>query len=350
MITEAKGNLLRAPVEALVNTVNTEGVMGKGIALQFKNAFPQMFKHYSAEAKRGEVKLGHMHVWPTDALEGPKYIINFPTKGHWRAKSRIADIDSGLQDLVRVIRELGITSIAVPPLGCGNGGLHWTDVEPRIRAAFDELPEVDVRVFPPAGAPAAADMLVNSPKPKLTPSRAALVGIIDQYARQALSEPSLVETQKLMYFLQLVGEPLNLEFAANHYGPYADSLRHVLAQIEGHYLTGFGDGSAKVSAAAPLVPVPGVFADVKRMLNEYAETRTRMEKVLDLAEGYESAYGMELLATVHWIAVRAPKGTTDEAIASKVASWSPRKARMFMPMHVDSALNTLRAHDLLATV
>lgn len=349
MITEAEGNLLKAPVEALVNTVNTQGVMGKGIALQFKNAFPVMFKDYAAAAKRGEVALGHMHVWPTRALNGPKFVVNFPTKGHWRSKSRISDIDSGLRDLVRVVRELGIASIAVPPLGCGNGGLEWADVEPRIRAAFDELPEVDVRVFPPAGAPAALDMLVNSPKPQMTPSRAALVGIIEEYSRRAFSEPSLIETQKLMYFLQLVGEPLNLKFSANRYGPYADSLRHVLAQIEGHYLTGFGDGSSKVLNAAPLAPLSGAVAEAEELLDEHPETKARMERVLDLAEGYESAYGMELLATVHWVAASAPEGTTDDAVASKVAEWSPRKARMFTLKHVDSALKTLRSHELLET-
>ncbi|GAA1447080.1 macro domain-containing protein [Nocardiopsis tropica] len=347
MLSEAKGNLLKAPVEALVNTVNTQGVMGKGIALQFKNAFPMMFKDYAAAAKRGEIKLGQMYVWPTQTLDGPSYVINFPTKGHWRTRSRIADIDSGLQDLVRVVRELGIRSIALPPLGCGNGGLDWADVEPRIRAAFEALPDVDVRVFPPAGAPAATDMLVNSPKPKMTPGRAALVGIIDRYIRQAMSEPSLIETQKLMYFLQLAGEPLNLRFTANRYGPYADSLRHVLSQIEGHYLTGFGDGSAKVLAAMPLVPIAGAASEADELLDRHPDTKARMDQVLDLAAGYESAYGMELLATVHWIAVSAPEGTTDEEVASKVAEWSPRKARMFTKNHVDSALGALRSHGML---
>lgn len=347
MITEAQGDLLKAPVEALVNTVNTEGVMGKGIALQFKKAFPAMFKDYAGASKRGEVKLGQMHVWPTQTLDGPHYVINFPTKGHWRAKSRITDIDSGLHDLVRVVRELGITSIAVPPLGCGNGGLKWADVEPRIRAAFEALPEVDVRLFAPAGAPAPEDMPVNPLKPKMTPGRAALVGMIARYTRQALSEPSLIETQKLMYFLQLAGEPLNLRFEANRYGPYADNLRHVLTLIEGHYLMGFGDGSAKVSDAVPLTPIHSSVAEVEGLLDDHPETKARMEQVLDLADGYESAYGMELLATVHWIAAQAPEGTTDEAVASKVAEWSPRKARMFTPKHVNTALNALRSHGLL---
>jgi len=350
MITESSGNLLAAPVEALVNTVNTQGVMGKGIALQFKNAFPAMFKDYAASAKRGEVALGHMHVWPTQALDGPKYVINFPTKGHWRSKSRITDINNGLCDLARVVGELGITSIAVPPLGCGNGGLAWSEVEPLIRAAFLELPGVDVHLFAPAGAPTAVDMAVNSPKPKMTPGRAALVGIIERYTSRALSEPSLIETQKLMYFLQLVGEPLNLKFEANRYGPYADSLRHVLKQVEGHYLTGFGDGSAKVLAATPLTPLAGGISAADELLEAYPDTKARMQLVLDLAQGYESAYGLELLATVHWIAASAPGGTTDEAVALKVAEWSPRKARMFTSRHIDSALKTLRSHRLLETV
>lgn len=349
MITEATGNLLKAPVDALVNTVNTQGVMGKGIALQFKKAFPAMFKDYAVAAKRGEITLGHMHVWPTQTIDGPRYVINFPTKDHWRARSRIEDIENGLRDLMLVIRELGITSIAVPPLGCGNGGLDWADVEPLIRAAFNELPDVDVRVFPPAGAPAATDMPVSSTRPRMTPSRAALVGIIDRYTRQSFSEPSLIETQKLMYFLQLAGEPLNLRFTANRYGPYADALRHVLAQVEGHYLTGFGDGSAKVLDAEPLTPVPGALVEVEGLLDEHIETKSRMEAVLDLIEGYESAYGMELLATAHWIAVSAPEGSSDDSIAAKVAEWSPRKARMFTPNHVHTALTTLRSHDFLAS-
>ncbi len=346
MITEATGNLLKSPVEALVNTVNTEGVMGKGIALQFKNAFPAMFKDYAAAAKRGEVKLGQVNVWPTQALDGPRYVINFPTKAHWRAKSRIADIETGLQDLVRVVRELGITSIAVPPLGCGNGGLNWADVEPRIRAAFDSVPEVDVQLFPPAGTPSASDMPVNSRAPNMTAGRAALVGMVDRYAHQALDAPSVIEAQKLMYFLQTAGENLRLRFEPNRYGPYADNLRHVLVEVEGHFLTGYGDGSAKVLDAVPLSPVPEAVALAEHVLENQPETRFRMKQVLDLAEGYESAYGMELLATVHWVATSAD--LSDEAIATQVARWSPRKARMFTPKHVHRALATLRERGWLA--
>lgn len=347
MITEAKGNLLDAPVDALVNTVNTVGVMGKGIALQFKKAFPEMFKDYADAARRGEVVLGRMHIWPTQTLDGPNFIINFPTKGHWRAKSRLADVEAGLQDLVRIVRKYDITSLAVPPLGCGNGGLEWSDVEPRIRRAFEQLPEVDVRLYAPAGAPAASEMRVGTEVPSVSPGRAALIGIIDRYTRQAAHEPTLIETQKLMYFMQLVGEPLKLRFQANRYGPYADNLRHVLAHIEGHYLRGFGDGSAKVLEATPLSVMAGAAAQAEGVLEKHPQTRDRMEHVLELVEGFESAYGLELLATVHWCVTTMPEGTSDDEVAANVSGWSRRKADLFKHSHVKVALKALREHVLV---
>jgi len=166
MIKETSGNLLRTDAEALVNTVNTEGVMGKGIALQFKKAYPVMFDAYRKAAKAGEIRLGSVQVWPTEQMSGPKFIINFPTKGHWKSRSKLKDIESGLVDLVRVIQKLGIESIAVPPLGCGNGGLDWRDVEPRIVAAFARVPNVDVLLFTPDGAPAAADITTATERPR----------------------------------------------------------------------------------------------------------------------------------------------------------------------------------------
>jgi len=150
MLQIAQGNLLVAPVDALVNTVNTKGIMGKGIALQFRQTFPAMFRDYERACKAGEVQLGKMHVFDLGGLaSGPHWIINFPTKGHWRERSRLTDIETGLEDLVTTILRLGIRSIAIPPLGCGNGGLNWADVRPRIEAAFTYLPDVNVLLFEP---------------------------------------------------------------------------------------------------------------------------------------------------------------------------------------------------------
>lgn len=341
MIERAHGNLLQADVDALVNTVNTVGVMGKGIALQFKRAFPAMFKDYAKAAKRRELVLGTMHVWTTDSLTGPRFVINFPTKGHWKASSRLADIERGLDDLVRVIRREGIRSIAVPPLGCGNGGLDWAVVEPIIRAKLSTLEDVDVQLYPPEGAPAAADMPVAAEQPPMTPGRAALIQLLSQYSRHALDDASLVEAQKLAYFLQVAGEPLRLEFVGHHYGPYADALRHVLATIEGHYISGFGDGSAPVQQAELLRLLPGAEQAATGELVDRPETASHLARVQKLIEGFETPYGLELLATVHWV-LQHRTGATDDSVVEAIRSWSPRKGRMFTPEHIKTALTALR--------
>ena len=157
MIQDATGNLLEANAEALVNTVNCVGFMGKGIALQFKQAWPDNFEAYARASKAGEIRPGRMFIWETGRMINPKFIINFPTKRHWRGKSKIEDIKSGLRALIGEVRHLGIRSIAVPPLGCGNGGLNWKDVRPLIEAAFAEIPDVEVLLYRPQGAPPAPD-------------------------------------------------------------------------------------------------------------------------------------------------------------------------------------------------
>ncbi len=245
MIELVKGNLLQAEVQALVNTVNTEGIMGKGIALQFKRAFPAMFKEYEREAKAGRLEVGHVQVHETGGLVGPRWIINFPTKKSWRQPSRLEWIRTGLDSLIEEVQHRGIHSIAVPPLGCGNGGLDWVVVLPLIRDAFARVPAVRVAVYPPNGAPDPETMPVRTARPTLTAGRAGLVGLMRKYIDAEFDEESvsLLEIQKLMYFLQEAGQSLRLKFAAGHYGPNADDLRHVLDKLEGHHLRGFGDGT-----------------------------------------------------------------------------------------------------------
>jgi O-acetyl-ADP-ribose deacetylase (regulator of RNase III) len=153
MFKPAEGNLLEAEADVLVNTVNCVGFMGKGIALQFKQAFPENFDAYQKACRAGEVQPGRMFVFETGIIGNPRYIINFPTKRHWKDKSRLEDIESGLTALIKVVRRLGIRSIAVPPLGCGLGGLSWTVVRPLIEKAFEELPDVEVLLFSPSKMP-----------------------------------------------------------------------------------------------------------------------------------------------------------------------------------------------------
>lgn len=346
MIEEARGNLLTADVDALVNTVNTVGVMGKGIALQFKRAYPAMFDAYVKACKAGEVETGKMHVWRTGSLTGPRFVINFPTKRHWRAPSRMEYVNEGLKDLVKVIRDEEIESIAIPPLGAGSGGLDWTQVRPRIIAALDGLPEVRVMLFEPMGAPPAEEMVVVRELKPLSKGRAALIEILGAYLKTAV-EASPIEVQKLMYFLQEAGEPLRLNYEPNRYGPYADNLRHVLNALEGTYLTGFGDGSSKVLDAEPLRPLPGAVDAASAALAADDPTHERVKRVLALADGFDSMYGMELLATVHWVVTR--ESATDlDSLVSRVQAWSPRKRALFSERHIAIARQRLAEQGWIA--
>lgn len=347
IITDATGNLLEAEADALVNTVNTVGVMGKGIALQFKTAFPDMFADYKRAADNGEVALGRMNIYATGRMT-PRFIINFPTKGHWRSKSRLADIRRGLDDLVAQVESLGLSSIAIPPLGCGNGGLEWAEVRPVIVEAFEALPDLEVLLYAPSGSPTAAEMVNRTQRPTMTRGRAALVAMLTLYAPRVV-DVSIIEVQKLMYFLQEAGEPLQLNYAKDRYGPYADNLRHVLNDVEGHLLIGYGDASAKVHSAEPIRVLAGALDEAERLLADAPELTDRISHVLDLVTGFESPYALELLSTVHWVAVcEAPDAADDPPMLAKlVGEWSTRKERMFVSDHVVEAWEQLRSQGWL---
>ena len=344
----AHGNLLKADVDALTNSVNTVGVMGKGIALQFKNAFPANYKAYQDACKGNVVSLGRMFVFDNGQLTTPRWIINFPTKGHWRAKSRVKDVAEGLDDLRRVIAELQISSIALPPLGCGHGGLGWDEVRLLVEEKLAGL-DVVVHVYPPEGAPAAADMVVSTPRPKLTHGRAVLISIVDRYSMVATGV-SQIEIHKLMYFLQETGEDLNLHYQAKYYGPYADNLRHVLKSLEGHQLRGFGDGSKNVRQAELITVLTGAAEEAADALAIDDKIDDRIQRVLELVEGYESAYGLELLASVHWMACRKQDNDDFESVVRQVQSWNRRKQRMFTEGHIKAAWCRLRDHGWLAPI
>lgn len=338
MITLTRGDIVEADAEALVNTVNCVGFMGRGIALQFRRAFPSNFVAYEAACRQGAVIPGRMLVHETGWLTGPKFIINFPTKRHWRARSRIEDIESGLAALVGEVKRLEIRSIAVPPLGCGLGGLDWADVRPRIETAFRPLEDVDVHLFEPSGPPPIKSMSRSSVAPELTPGRATLIGLIERYL-SALMDPSvsLLEVHKLMYFMQEAGEDLRLRYVKAPFGPYADNLRHVLARIEGHFVSGYADGGD--APDKQLAIVPGATHDASVFLDDHPRTRERFERVATLVSGFETPFGMELLASVHWLAAHEGVGSSQEA-ASALHAWSPTKSK-FSSNHVEVAWQAL---------
>lgn len=346
MIHYMTGDILTDQSEALINTVNCVGVMGRGIALQFKNAFPLNFKAYAAACKRGDVQPGRLFVYETGQLTPPRYIVNFPTKRHWRGESRMEDIDAGLSALSRLIAERGIRSIAIPPLGSGLGGLDWLQVRPRIERAMATLSEVDVRIYEPGGAPDPEKIQKTSVIPRMTAGRAALVELMDRYIAGLLDPAvTLLELHKLMYFMQEAGEPLRLQYKPARYGPYAENLRHVLNAVEGHFITGYADGGD--SPEKQLSVVPGVVKDAATFLDAHPETRARFDRVAALVEGFESPFGLELLATVHWVATRSALTSFDDAL-ERTYAWGGRK-RQFTARQIGIALDVLSVNGWIET-
>jgi len=349
MIEITEGNLLAAPVEALVNTVNTVGVMGKGVALQFKQAYPQMFRPDQKACKVGELQLGKMHVVDLGGLAGgPRWIINFPTKAHWRASSRLVDIETGLQDLIAIVKRLQIRSIALPPLGCGHGGLDWSRVRPLIEPAFSPFPDVRVLLFAPGPAPTAEAMPNRTAKPKMTIGQAALIALMDRYLK-GLLDPfiSLLEIHKLLYFLQVAGQPLRLQYEACEFGPYAKNLRQVLIRMESHYTQGYGDGNDAPAKVIELLS--GAVKEAEAFLQEDAETRQRMKRVTDLIDGYEDPYGLELLSSVHWVTAHNPDAKRSAASAAReVQAWNAHKRLALKTEHLTKAWQRLTEQGWIA--
>jgi len=346
MIKFTSGDILKCEADALVNTVNCVGVMGRGIALQFKNAFPGNFKAYAAACQRGDVQPGHMFIYETGQLTPPRYIINFPTKRHWRGKSRIEDIDAGLSALAEVVRTRRIRSIAIPPLGSGLGGLDWLEVRPRIERALAPLQDAEILVFEPTGAPTSDTMVHVRQVPKMTAGRAAIVELIYRYLGGFLDPfVTLLEVHKLMYFIQEAGEPLHLKYVKAQYGPYAENLRHVLRAVEGHLIAGYADGGD--APDKPLTLVPGAIEEASGFLDQHADSRARFERVTRLVEGFESPYGLELLSTVHWVMTHEGVSQLEE-VAGRIHAWNPRK-RQFTLRQIAIAVDRLAAQGWVSS-
>lgn len=351
MITFRQGNLLEAPVDALVNTVNTVGVMGKGIALMFKEAFPENFRAYEQACKRQEVNVGRMFTTENAALQGPRWLINFPTKKHWRQPSKLDWIVEGLNDLRGVIEEKKIQSIAMPPLGCGNGGLDWNDVRPEIERALGSIPSVEIVVFEPTAK--YQNVAKTTGVTKLTPARALVAEMVRRYWVLGI-ECTYLEVQKLCWFLERtilrmgIEDPLDLRFSADKYGPYSERLRHLLNGLDGSYL----HCDRRLSDAGPSDTI--WFDEERRaflgLYLKQPEQRQLLE-VLDLTakliDGFESPLGMELLATVDWLIERERCEATLEGVRSGLGRWpagaaaAERKARLFNDRLLGLALDRL---------
>jgi O-acetyl-ADP-ribose deacetylase (regulator of RNase III) len=351
MMKFLQGNLLDAPVEALVNTVNTVGVMGKGIALMFKEAFPENFRAYEDACEHKEVKIGRMFVTESRTFSGPRWIINFPTKKHWRQPSKLEWITEGLGDLRKVIQENAIRSIALPPLGAGNGGLDWSEVRPEVERALSGLEGVEVLVYEPTAK--YQNVAKRTGVEQLTPARVLMAEMIRRYWVLGI-ECTYLEVQKLGWLLErsihLLGieDPLKFQFKADKYGPFSDRLRHMLNALDGTYL----HCDKRLSDAGPS---DTIWFDEKRrryvdLFLQQDESHS-LNKVLDLTakriDGFESPLGMELLATVDWLIEREHREPTVAGIRAGLREWpageaaAERKLRLFNDRLIGLALNQL---------
>lgn len=351
MITFTEGNLLDAKTEALVNTVNTVGVMGKGIALMFKEAFPENLRAYVAACKRKEIEIGHMFVTEReDWVSGPKWIINFPTKQHWRNPSRLNWIEDGLNSLKDFIIRNNVRSIALPPLGSGNGGLDWQDVRPLIESVLGAMNDVEIVVYEPTSS--YQNVAKRQGLEKLTPARALVAELVRRYCVLGL-ECTLIEIHKLAYLLERklvalnIDNALKLEFNANKFGPYAAKLSHLLNGLDGSYL----HCEKRIADAGPLDTI--WFEESKKdrvavfLSSEAKIYLPALESAARTIDGFESPLGMELLGTVDWLLAHDGIGPTVEEVKAGLAVWlgggaaAERKLRLFDDQLIALALERL---------
>jgi O-acetyl-ADP-ribose deacetylase (regulator of RNase III) len=344
MIKVFEGDMMQSKAEALVNTVNTVGVMGKGIALQFKEAFPSNNKAYIDACKRKELQPGKLlAVWDENLQLGKKLIINFPTKEHWRYPSKYEFIEKGLVVLRELLQKENIKSVAIPPLGSGNGGLDWSKVRPMIENALGGL-NTEIMIYEPNAAIKAILQKQDVKKEiRLTPARASLLYAL--FAFESMGEySSLFVANKLAYFLQRKGQKLNLDFKAHYYGPYAIGVEKVLYHLNGVYLKGMEQGNTK--PFEPLQLNYEKWKEIKQYIVKelsYEDAR-RVESLIQFLSGFTSELSLEILSTVDFIIAENPQYSIDEVMKA-IANWNMRKKELFKREYVQSSYNYLKNYS-----
>jgi O-acetyl-ADP-ribose deacetylase (regulator of RNase III) len=339
MINYVTGNILDSDAQAIVNTVNTVGIMGKGIALQFKKAYPNNYKSYSTACKNKEVVVGKMFVTTDSNISsGEKLIINFPTKQHWRKPSEYIYIENGLDDLINIIKLNQIKSIAIPPLGAGNGGLKWGKVKKIIEEKLRNL-DIEIFVFEPSSQIVEK---LKKERVKLTDARALLLFVLYDLVKNGefVSEFS---SEKVSYFLQRFGAKkyFKLQFTPNFYGPYSSKVRFVLNALNGSYIMGFSDMDKK--PFEPLTIVADGFNDVKNYIENKPELAIIANNTTNFLNGFYSDFALELLSSIDFIA-STEKTFDKQIISNKLNDWSDRKRSMFSnPKYIDISVRHLQS-------
>ena len=343
MIKYITGNILESNAEALINTVNTVGVMGKGIALQFKKAYLNNFKAYTEACKRNEVVVGKLFVTKDKNLNSEeKYIINFPTKTDWRKPSEYSYIESGLDDLMRILNEKQIKSVAIPPLGAGNGGLEWEKVKKIILQKLNHL-NVEIFVYEPTNY---IKEKLKKERVKLTEARALLLYVLYDLVRNG-EYVSEFSSEKVCYFLQRFGAKkyFKLTYAPNFYGPYSGKVRFILNVLNGSYIMGYSDMNKK--PFEPLTLVADGFETVKTYVESNPELLNIAKKTIEFLNGFYSDFALELLSSIDFISV-SEKIFEKEEISEHLEKWSDRKRSLFSnPRYIEVSLNQLKTAEFV---
>jgi O-acetyl-ADP-ribose deacetylase (regulator of RNase III) len=341
MIKYIEGDIFESKAEALINTVNTVGVMGKGIALQFKKAFPNNYKSYVEACKKNEIQIGKVFIVKDSNLQiGAKYIINFPTKKHWRNSSEYHYIESGLDDLIRVLKEYKIKSVAIPPLGAGNGGLEWEKVKIIIEHKLKSL-DVEINIFEPT---LPIEQQLKKERVKLTDARALLLYVLYDLVMNG-EYVSEFSSEKVCYFLQRFGAEkyFNLEFTPKFYGPYSGKVRYVLNVLNGSYLKGYSGMNKK--PFEPLMLISDGFHEVKSHVENNPELNMIARKTTHFLNGFYSDFALELLSSIDFITSNQ-KSFDFELINKQLEEWSERKRSLFSnPRYIQIAIKQLQSAE-----
>jgi O-acetyl-ADP-ribose deacetylase (regulator of RNase III)/uncharacterized protein YwgA len=320
-----EGDLLKSRMHALVNTVNTVGIMGKGVALVFKKRYPEMYRDYVRRCDRQEVRLGEPYPYKVD----DHLIINFPTKEHWRSVSRLSDIVAGLEHLERHYKEWDVKSLAVPPLGCGNGQLEWRVVGPVLLRYLREL-DIPVELYAPHGSSlideAQLDLLGQENEQdqlewRLAPWLVAVAEIVHRLELQRYHWPvGRVMLQKIVYFANVAGLPTDLQFVRGSFGPFAPDLNAAIGQMQNNGLIiEKRRGRMFEELSGPALNDARI--SYRDHLRQWGD---QIDRVVDLAARFDQK-GAEVAATVHFAAeeFRERRGRTPtigEVIAA-VEEW-----------------------------
>jgi O-acetyl-ADP-ribose deacetylase (regulator of RNase III)/uncharacterized protein YwgA len=334
MVKVEIGDIFESKAQTLVNTVNCVGVMGKGIALEFKKRFPEMFKDYVARCERYEVRLGYPYLYRTLM---PPYVLNFPTKDHWRSVAKLADIVRGLEYLLKNYKEWGITSLAVPPLGCGEGQLEWWVVGPTLYRYLKRM-DIQVTLYAPYGTPheeLKPEFLNEAPRPagprqsisesRLQPGLIGLVEILRRIEEQPYHWPvGRTIFQKIAYVATEEGLPTGLQHERSSFGPFARGLKTITSRLINNGLI-----SENRQGNMFEVKVGPTFDDARKVHAEnLKQWEPIIEKVVDLFMRMNT-HQAEIAATVLFTARSLERGSdnqpTEQQVLEAVMQWKQKR-------------------------